>query len=355
MKAAIVTINNPHPNYGNRLQNYASDYVLKKYCDNVTTLYVENQLSVSDRIKHRIHAMSFYKLNKNPVYYKVLYKKRIKFLKFNKKYLNMRKIENFSTIGNEYDYFCIGSDQVWNPSWYNDRKKEAYLLTFCKPEQKVCISPSFGINEIPSEWHEHFKKYLKLFPDFSVRENEGATIIKNYTGKDAAVLIDPTLMLSKEEWLKIAAKPKNIDTDKKYILTYFLGDISDEAKSFMDKKAKENNMVIYHLLNPNYPDLFTVDPAEFIYLVRHSDVIFTDSFHACVFSFIFGKPFCVCDRIDTEKSMASRIDTLLTSFKLERKFFNGNNDINECDYSESNLILAKRQQDFTEYIKNHLC
>lgn len=127
MKAAIVTINDPHPNYGNRLQNYASDYVLKKYCDNVTTLYVENQLSVSDRIKHRIHAMSFYKLNKNPVYYKVLYKKRIKFLKFNKKYLNMRKIENFSTIGNEYDYFCIGSDQVWNPSWYNDKIGRAHV------------------------------------------------------------------------------------------------------------------------------------------------------------------------------------------------------------------------------------
>ena len=121
----------------------------------------------------------------------------------------------------EKDFFVVGSDQVWNPEWYEDCKikKEMYLLTFADDSKKICFSPSFSVEKLPSKWEEWFRVNLNKFPRLSVREDTGAKIIENLTGRKAEVLIDPTLMLSKEEWKKLSADNKI--TEKDYILTYF--------------------------------------------------------------------------------------------------------------------------------------
>lgn len=99
-------------------------------------------------------------------------------------------------------------------------------------------------------------------------------------------------LYDKEEWEKIAKKPKNIDLEVPYVLTYFLGDISEEVRLKCDEFSNTINGKCYHLLNPDNSALSNIGPAEFLMLIKNASLIMTDSFHACVFSFIFNKP-CV--------------------------------------------------------------
>lgn len=356
MKVGIVTIFDPNANYGNKLQNYAVYQILLGMGLEPKTLYVEKQgVNLKGRIKFFIHKITNYNFAKNVNYWKYRYEKIKKFDKFNCKYIPNEQIKSFDNLNKEYDYFVVGSDQVWNPNWYNRMKKEAYLLNFAKSKQKVCFSPSFGLSELPNEWKEHFRNALKTFPNISVREEAGAKIVKELTGKTAEVLIDPTLMLKKEEWIKIESKPENLDFNQEYILTYFLGGKTKEQEEYIKKIADDNKLTIYNLLDYTEPKLRKIDPAEFIYLIHNAKIVFTDSFHACVFSFIFVKPFQVFPRNGTTGNMMSRIETLLNKFSLQRKLYTSiENNLFECDYSEGYKQLKEEQDKVKTFLRKSL-
>ncbi|MGG7152314.1 polysaccharide pyruvyl transferase family protein [Clostridium neonatale] len=357
MKIGIITIFDPWANYGNKLQNYAVCKVINKMNFEVKTLYVENQAnSLKENIKFFIHKNTKYYFARDKNYWRYGYLKIKKFDAFNNKYIPNEQIKSFDNLSEQYDYFVIGSDQVWNPSWYDELKKEAFLLTFARPEQKVCFSPSFGLCELPNKWKGHFKNALKTFPNISVREEAGAKIVKELTGKAAEVLIDPTLMLEKEEWIKIESKPKGLDFEQEYILTYFLGDKTKKQEEYIKKIADDNRLVIYNLLDYSQAELCTVAPSEFIYLIHNAKIVFTDSFHACVFSFIFAKPFQVFHRNGSQGNMMSRIETLLNKFSLQRKLYGSmENDLFECNYSEGYRKLSKEKDKVHEFLKKSLC
>lgn len=356
MKVGIITIFDLNPNYGNRLQNYAVNSILEKLGMKTETIYVEQQKnSLKEKIKCNMHKITMYKFCKEKNYWKYEFKKIVKFGTFNDKYIPNKQIKSFKRLDEQYDYFVVGSDQVWNPIWYDERKKEAFLLTFAKNNQKVCFSPSFGLSEIPEHWREHFKKALGGFNCISVREDAGAEIVKRLTGKKAEVLIDPTLMLTRNDWIKIEKKPDNVNFNKKYILTYFLGGKNRNQQIYINNIAKQNNLEVYNLLDYTQPDIYISDPAEFIYLIHNAEIIFTDSFHACVFSFIFQRPFQVFERNGSEKNMISRIETLLKKFDLERKFYGNNqNELFECDYSEGYRRLNGEQDKVIKFLRKSL-
>lgn len=349
MKIGIITIFDIVGNYGNKLQNYAVIYILRKQNYQVDTMVVEKQrLYILLKCACLLNRVSGYRLSKG----QLGWLKSLNTRKFDKKNLNpVYGLLNGKNISNDYDYFVLGSDQVWNPTWYNELKKEAFLLTFAKPEQKVCVAPSFGISELPEEWKPWFKKHLSTFSKISVREEDGAKIVKELTGKEAVVLIDPTLMLDAVEWREISEKPKRVDFSKPYILTYFLGGQSDKAKADIQKYCKQYGFVEYNLqeLNGHYP--YASTPGEFIYMVEHAALVMTDSFHACVFSFLFQRPFLVYQRVGA--NMMSRIDTLLNKFDLERKYVDGGieNDLFECDYNKGFKQLKVEREKFKEFLE----
>lgn len=360
-KVAIITIFDDIPNYGNRLQNYAVNQTLSNIDLNTTTLYVESQLcSVKNMLKYYIHKITNYYFTKNKNFWRYDFIKIIKFNKFNKMYIPNKKIKSLKGLKGKYDYFVIGSDQVWNPNWYKriPLRREAYLLNFVKPEQKICFSPSFGLSELPNDSKQYFKEALGKFLNISVREKAGAKIIKELTGKEAQILIDPTLMLNKEDWTHIEKKPKNLDINCDYIFTYFLGGKSDKQQQYIDKIAMKYRLKVYNLLDYNQPELYVSDPAEFIYLIHNAKIIFTDSFHACVFSFIFEKPFQVFQRngTDTLNNMMSRIETLLKTFSIERKLFKAeiDGDIFENDYNKGFDILKQEQDKVNKFLEKSL-
>lgn len=140
-------------------------------------------------------------------------------------------------------------------------------------------------------------------------------------GIKSEVVPDPTLLLSIDEWREIEKCPFGIK--KNYMLTYFLGEISDQIRTEIERYAEERGL---ELINLNHSirfcrterdlDLFSAAPDEFLWLIDHCTAFVTDSFHGSVFSLIFGKPFQVIERVANEKdnNMSSRIVTLLEMF-----------------------------------------
>lgn len=364
----IITIYDPNPNYGNRLQNYAVQTVLEKLgCLAQTLSFQKNVMTGKKRIKLWLMRLSGYHLPGDKLYWKYYPKKLKRLRRFNRKYIRTEKVHSIDGIGRA-DYYVLGSNQVWNPVWYTDCgiKKDIYLLTFAKPEQKVCISPSFGVDALPKEWKPWFKEHLLSFPMLSVREEAGARIIKELTGRDALVTIDPTLMLDKEDWRKISAKPSGVDCEKTYILTYFLGKRLDGMDQVLDRFSKQIGAeAVYHLMDTSQPELYVADPSEFIYLIDHAALVLTDSFHACVFSFLFGKPFLCYDRLGSvdaegnDMNMGSRMQTLFDKFDLERKHVGGRcgmgeditENLLECDYSSGWEALEWERGKLIDFLK----
>lgn len=196
---------------------------------------------------------------------------------------------------------------------------------------------------------------LKNLKNISVREEKGAEIVKNLTSQKAEVCVDPTLLLSANEWDEIIKKPEKMPKGK-YIFTYFLGKYSKKRKKYIYDFAKENNLEVVNLGRLQYLKYYYIDPSEFLYLLKNSEIVLTDSFHGSVFSIIYKKPFYIFEREENIKSMNSRIETLLNKFDLkERKIKNYSNKISlDCDYSKIDDILEKEKNKSMEFLKNSL-
>lgn len=355
MKVSIVSLFG-YFNYGNRLQNYAVQEVLHSLGCKTQVIYVQTfRESIKNLIKSIIYYFGVYRWIKNADAKEIKLKKEKKFRLFNKKFINIKLYSSVSDI-EDVDFFILGSDQVWNPKRYNEIKKQLFFLTFAEPSKRICFSPSFGLSAIPLPWKNYFKEKLMEFPRLSVREKRGAQIIKELTGRDAEVLIDPTLMLDKEQWLKIAKRPKNVNFDSKYVFNYFLGDMPDKAKLDGKRMCEELKGNIYNIMDPNTPDLYISDPAEFLYLIEHAAIVQTDSFHACVFSFLFGKPFLLYAREGKDTDMFSRMETLFSTFGLKRKFVDSGlkNEIYECDYTYGYEKLNAEREKVIIFLKQSM-
>lgn len=351
LKACIITMNNTSCNFGNKLQNYASKVVLERMGFRVDTLAFQKQPNpinmVVRMVLNRLSGYHFTPTNAG-------LKRSLKYYYFVRKNIPTKKVHsNFGRLSHKYDYFIIGSDQVWNPEWYDEIKKEIYLLTFARTEQKICMAPSFGISELPEEWKDWFKENLRNFPNLGVREKSGAEIIRALTGQEAMVMVDPTMLLTAEDWRTISNISPARPADQGYILTCFLGEKQSEWISQIDSIAKHRNLRILNLLLISEPELFETAPDEFIDLIDHAALVCTDSFHACVFSILFDKPFLVYRRMDGYKDMFSRIESLLELLHLQKRMPGKveEKDYFWHDYRETNVILEEERKKTEHFLK----
>lgn len=359
-RVAIVTLNGYH-NYGNRLQNYATQEVLKSLGCLAETIIINNQSEKKQlaSLANKLNNVSLYK-----IYFKILtymnkniITKRTKaFKSFTKQYI-LEKNYGYSQndlhngIFDSFDYFIAGSDQVWNPIYIN--KLPWYFLTFVPQHKRIAYAPSFGIPEIPFEYKKDYKIWLLEMANLSVREETGVKIIKDLTGRDAILLVDPTLMLTKEKWLSIAkesiSKPKN-----KYLLTYFLGDVLRKDRKTINIIAKRNNLQIVNLADIRDRQAYVTGPSEFIDYINSASAFFTDSFHGVIFSILMETPFVVYERISKSVSMYSRIETLLDKFNLRSREacnIKSSEQVFETDFSHIKPILELERKKSIDYLK----
>lgn len=335
-KIGIVTIYDLG-NYGNRLQNYATVRYLSNMGYDAETLII-NQNSMKQMAKK---AAGFLKIRKKPSKHWNLQQEskehveglspsernRYKLFKeFSYRYTNPAKVHYWKEfpwgLRNKYDYFISGSDQVWNPLIGQGVDWE--FLSFSKKEKNISWSASFGISEIPEVHRQKFKNYLMNIRNISVREDTAVSIVHELTGKKAELLIDPTMMITSDEWRGLAKSPE-IKVPRKYVLAFFLGGQDEQRREQIRALADKNQCEVINLMDEACALLYKTGPAQFIYLIEHADLICTDSFHACVFSILLDKPFYAFNRMGHGESMSSRISSLLSKFELTDRMFNVEN------------------------------
>ena len=375
-KIAILTIND-YKNYGNRLQNYASQEVLKSLGFSVKTVVnntkhiaqSKDKIGTLGRIKRLmgLGIKGMYTTIKF-ILWKNIFKDKIKqntskrikeFKKFTKENISETDYSISDNnipkdLSNRFDYFVTGSDQVWNPSFRYGSPID--FLTFASKDKRITYSPSFGISEIPESYLEDYKTWLSEMPSLSVREKAGASIIKELTGRKASVLIDPTLMLTKEKWLSISEKSTS-KPEKKYLLTYFIGRISAVNKKKMAKLAKKHKLEIVNLADITDGETYKISPSEYIDYINGASIFCTDSFHGVIFSVIMETPFIVFNRKGHEQSMNSRIDTLLSTLKLESRLLTNiktDEQVFKADYAHIKKILEVERKKAMDYLKEAL-
>ena len=369
---AIVTVYDD-VNFGNKLQNYAS----QKYFQNMgfcATTVVDaiqtktariylNPIKFLKRVAHFI--LQHLGFEKDKVKREELLDKRQLYIKgFSDDYLTTTHPINYRRLprdfAKQYEYFVTGSDQVWH-GWKNDRRElEFFFLMFAAPSQRLTIAPSFGFDEFPKKYIKTYKKGLEGFEYLSVREERGAELIKELTGKDATVLLDPTMLIDTSEWLKILKKPSQY-IDDNYIFVYALGGFKGEVKEKTCKLADELGLQVIDIMDIDSDYYIHTRPDEFLYWIHNARLVVTDSFHASVFSILFNRSFVVTERSDI-KGMGSRLDTLFNKFGIAGRHFDelteGFDNAGEIrvrlfavDYSNVPEVLENERKKAAEFYK----
>ena len=239
-----------------------------------------------------------------------------------------------------YDAFITGSDQVWNPIWYFP----PFFLDFVPPTvPKLSYAASIGQSDLPEAIKERYQNHLKDFIGVSVREEDAVTLLDG----NAQWVLDPTMLLSREQWSAIA-QPSQVESP--YVFCYFLGNDPAMRKAAADYAGKRGLTLVTipnatGLKNSNDEDFGDIrlpdpSPEAFLGLIEKAEFVFTDSFHATVFSLLFRRQFAVYPRIGHG---SSRITTLLQLFDAPGRFCPADLDLPPIHYDAPAFLQAVEQ------------
>jgi len=297
-------------------------------------------------------------------------KTHLAFYKFRKKYLQFDQSirfcytpEDLEAASDQYDAFVCGSDQIWNPTFYKCNNP-VYFLRFAKDKKRISYAPSIGLSEIPAEYREEFVTYIRDFDCVSVREQQGAQIVKELCGRDAKVVLDPTILAGPEFWNGLLESNYPLPYEK-YIFSYIFSD-TDESRDYLKQVQEKTGLPIVHVNigKLSYEGLNAyckhyADPMDFLQLLKNAQFVVTDSFHATAFSLLFNKDLYVFKREHAGEKidMLSRLNSILSYAGLEDRLVPLDQPFEEkesIDFVPVNQRLAALRADSEEYLKNAL-
>lgn len=279
-----------------------------------------------------------------------------------------KKYKSYSALKKEcaekYDAVLTCSDQLWSPAALGSG---FYNLMFAPSDMlKVSWASSFGVSKIPWYQVSRTKKYLNRIQHISMRENQGAKIVKELTGKSVPVLMDPVFMFDKNKWDAVVPceKPKY----EKYIFCYFLGSNQNYRKIANELAQKTGLKIVtlrhldrYNAQDESFGDYapYDVDPQDFLNILRNAEYVCTDSFHGTAFSIIYEKKFIAFDRYSNKSSNSknSRIESVCENLGLSDRRYNSGSDIvdminKDIDYSAVLKKVEKYREDTLNYLKS---
>ena len=317
MRVAMITLN-VYDNYGNMLQKYALYKTLEKFADFVEVLW-----HPATKPFYPYHLETERNLEGNLKYAAFKSVREYKFKQFNDENIRTRfDIPYLEELADEYDFFVIGSDQVWNPEF----KVPNRFLDFAPREKRIAYAASIVVPELPEDVKEIYREKISEMPHVSLREKEGCDLVEELTGKRPLHVLDPVFLLTDNEWREIAKRPLWLDQKKYergYVLTYFFsGNPPEQAKLLATKLG----LPLINLLDPNNFNHYSTSIEEFIYLFDHATFCCLQSFHGTAFATIFKKPFMIYKRGRLRTTRFSRIASLLNLFNLSDR-------VAEEDYS----------------------
>lgn len=375
-RIGIVTGQYKCINYGGSLQAYALCRVISKLniasVEQIQNLQVTSTISGEQKTKKarlkplkrvaRIKDSIVFRMRKK-VWNQVLISREKAFRHFNEDLTphssRLYTLQNISECVDNYDVFITGSDQVWNPYWYNPN----FLLKFVPSDKiKSSYAASLGTSWLTDEQRERFRADLSDYTAISVREDSAVDLLKDVAPVNVKWVLDPTLLLDRSDWDEIADKDEL--SDQKYLFCYFLSGNKTErklAKQFGKKHGLKIISIPFSSLDFNFGDVryYDASPEQFINLIKNAEVVFTDSFHATIFSHIYEKEYFVFNRSDDNK-MISRLKTLVNLFKTEERICDTADRqkleyIEFCkaiDYTEKRTDIEQMKIESIDFLKN---
>lgn len=314
-------------NYGAALQTYALQKSIQKLG------YDTEVMDYRCDFLESLHNPYSFKLYRTPLHFLyALYKNRIKrdnrksFREFLQKNVTLSSVvydkSNLKSAEQIYDAFIVGSDQVWNCNCTKFDK--TYFLDFVEDKnKKYSYAASIGINLETDELKKEYQRLLSDYKVLNVREEQGRQELASM-GLEAQVAIDPTLLLDKKEWLKLAQKPSKLKFDEKYLLVYVIVEtptIFERAKKIAAQHKLEIIYINEMFFNKSgVKNLNGVTPTEWLWLFANADFIVTNSFHGTAFSVNFEKQFAV-EPLPVKTNVNSRIYDFLNLVGLSDRIF----------------------------------
>ncbi|MBQ2932572.1 MAG: polysaccharide pyruvyl transferase family protein [Clostridia bacterium] len=350
----IVTFHNAH-NFGAVLQCYALKTAIKNLDRKCEVENVVNQ-KINDMYKPQIglKKKSLAGLAKSIIAYPTRKKGYDVFEDFISKRI-LDKSADWDCKDADTIYIS-GSDQVWN--WEMTDFDKTYFLDFVKmPESKNAYSASFGFDEIPAEYQDEYKRLLGDFNKISVREQQGADILKKLLGREVPVTLDPSMLLTEDNWRQFAETERK--RKKEYILLYLMS----ETKSLIEftrKLKKATGLDVIYINNSlwnrkrGFKYKSYISPEEWVRLFLNARYVVTNSFHGTAFSINFNKDF-FAGLLPSTSKVNSRIENILKKFGLEDRLVSNVLDADlkkAIDYEKVNNIIKTERKKSLEFLES---
>ena len=355
-------------NYGSMLQAYATQQYIKKLGLDYEIIQYNKKHDLAFYINS---CLKLFNSNfRKEVFRRIAYEKSLKKNKNFKQKLNVRNLKfeefqksHFSKLsdvcssylqlqakGKELPAYLVGSDQLWLPAGLSTN---FYNLNFTDESAvRISYATSFGVSKIPFYQKKRTAAFLQRMQYLSVREQRGVEIVSNIAEKKAELVVDPTLLLTANEWASFIPKIENCYGD--YIFVYFIGNNPEHRQAVIDLRNKTGLRVVAltHIdefiasdegLYDETP--FDVGPSEFVNLIRNAKYVCTDSFHGSVFSIIHEKQFVIFDRFSdkSKNSTNARICSLCSILGLTSRRYTEGADIYEMEKEEIDYNEVKQK------------
>lgn len=384
-KVGIVSCYFKH-NYGSMLQAYATQQILDNMgIENETINIDENVDFANGKKKYYMTQITNFTFIKSKLgMIKLKFDKKLKkdlgnnisirdkkYKEFEQKFRLTAPYKTYAELTKkckDYSSVLVGSDQLWLPV---NVVADYYTLNWVPDNvNKISLATSFGVSTVPDKYKECYKKFLNRIDNLSVRESAGVKLVSELSNKEATLVCDPTLLLTKQEWMEIQQEERIIKD--KYILCYFLGN-NIEHRKFAERLKEKTGYKIVSLNHADeyvkYSDIFAdeipydIGPAEWINLIRNAEYVCTDSFHGTVFSLINNTKFFTFERYSNKNSKVStnsRIYSLLEIVNLKERILSGTENVEDVlkyniDFDKVNTKLADFRNESKAFLEKAFC
>jgi len=308
----IVTINDD-TNYGNRLQNFALQEAVRSLGWEPETLMNRppawDRALLAPRVMHDIrHDFSGFARRaggrlqrESPPAPRYLEHRRSAIREFSQAHIDSsphRFSEMPATFWAErYTSAIVGSDQVWNPTYR--RAQGVDFLDFVGESHRIAYAASFGVPEVPGFLRSRYRAWLQGIPHLSVRESDGRRLVADLSGRDARVVLDPTLLVDRTVWDRLIAEQPPI-TAVPYAVRFFLGLPTPTQDAWVRRDADEAGLEVVDMHDLDQEEFADVGPAGFIAAIARAEIVYTDSFHAGIFALLNRRPVVLRTRFEQD-------------------------------------------------------
>lgn len=356
MKLSCLTFHDSM-NYGTVLQAYALQTTLENMGHEYEIIHYSNaEKRKHDSLLGRNREQSIfsylYKLSGYPLY---LIKYHM-FRNFRQKYLHLtprfHTMEELARYADGRDGILVGSDQVWN--YWMIRNDPAYFLKFTQPKKRMAYAASIGVSEIPASEQSFYREMLRDFDRIGVREETAARLVWELSGKSSQVVLDPTLLLTQQDWQNICLPAP----EKPYIFVYIL-EHNLPAQKVLRQLQKQTGLPVKYVTRGYVSALrdgatHLPSPQQWVTELMHAKYVVTSSFHGTAFCVNFNKTFFTCIKGDTTQS---RQQDFLRMLGLESRFnptWDGELSLEAPDFTQSNAILKEKRAQARAFLEASL-